>query len=231
MTERPLFQTGPQSLVELFALRQTFATWYYLVYGLAICLSIANRSLISRGIPSLARRPGDALLILILAFTGSSLAAALTYSYGGKVGIKNPLSVSLLNFIPIAQWVAFFVVVGYTPDYLKEEERALEPSRPFPYWIVPAIIPVGLFVLLALVRPEYIGLLFSHILGWAILAVTVVVVTLSMALVWIANARRWIRGGWTAILLLLDFVLFTLPAIWLILIGPAGIQLFRQFLQ
>jgi hypothetical protein len=166
-------------------------------------------------------------LLILGAF---ALLAALTYNYAGKVGIKNPLPISLLNFIPIINWVAFLRVVGFTPDYLRAEERAREPAKPPPFFLVAGILPAGLFILLLLWRTEYMSQFFTSFLGWALFLLLVALVGLNMQLVRYVNRKRWVRGWWTLVLIFCMQPILMFPAIWLVLMGPALVTVYDLFL-
>lgn len=183
------------------------------------------------------------LLITLCALPafGCVLLAAI---YSNKVGMPSAIAPLLLAPWPFLRWIAFFMIVGYTPHHLKEFEPPESPM-PLAVWLIvacaPLSLPVLVMALLMFVNPQYIAQLFygppvgAYVpglplpCGWPILMMIFLAVLMSNVYLWFGFRKGLVRKWWRLLLGILVLFLFTLPAVWLVVMGPAAVQVYKQF--
>jgi hypothetical protein len=226
----------------LKALRVQYAIVYIgillLTMGSGFVISIVLRYL--GIIASGSKFPRVAIWGLILV---ASVSIALwNYLYSMKVG-RNPLLPTILGLIPVLRWIGFFMIVGYTPKEFASLEYSQEPLPivAIVLLLISGFIPFMGLLCLTAIRPEYMGQLYSgppqgaYIpglpvpCGWPILGFIVLVIALVDLPIWLGFRQRLVRGGWGNLLILLVFIFFIGPACYLVLLGPATIQLYKAF--
>lgn len=159
-------QLGPASYQVLQGLRVQYAV---MVFGLlcvswligGVVRSIQNASE-ARTVSSAAHAMPEVpvvFLVLVSLLPGMVLAV-VNFIYADKVGMPSPLLPGLLAFIPLVNWFAFFMIIGYTPAHLKQFEPPEKPINPYLGMTI-GLIPIWCMAGLAVVRLPYVGMLFT----------------------------------------------------------------------
>jgi len=167
---------------------------------------------------------------------------ALVFVYGRRLTMRDYLLMAIVSFIPLISWLACYRMVGYTPEHLKAEEADTNARfAPFPYWVVPGAFPLLAIGIMFGVNPAYMSQLFygppigANIpglpipCGWPILIMIAMLIALGDFIVWVGFRRRLVQGVWLWFLTTQIVFFFGLPALWLSILGPAGIQMFKAF--
>jgi hypothetical protein len=225
-------------------IRREYAVYFFVLIALTLCAGGLVRALLSS--PTSVSPSGSAenpWELALLFGVPRLLFSALTYAYADRLSMRNKWLWAVLSAIPLLTWIAFYAIVGYVPAHLKEQESAENaPLSPFPYWVLPGLIPLLIMGFLFALRPQYMNqLLLGPPLGanipgigipcgWSILIMITFLIAAGDFIAWFAYNRRLVRGAWIWLLTFQIVVIVEAPAIWLILLGPATVQLYKQFL-
>lgn len=266
----PAAPRGPATYDRLKMLRSSYALIVLGVLAASCCLSVAAQMMGGRIYASfpveyqnsgayqeLPRAQDVFAPVIVIVFALSALGCAIvTGIFAGKVGMPYPMVPAVLAPWPFLQWVAFFMVVGYTPDHLKKFEPAENPP-PAAAWLSLAFLPLLLMGFLGVINPQYMAQLFSgppvgaympnvaSLLyglpveapvptlpipcGWPILGMIFLGVVLPNIALWFGFQKGLVRGWWKLLLAVLILIHFTFPSAWLVLLGPAAVQVYKQF--
>ncbi len=184
-------------------------------------------------------------VILSVILIAAALArVALVFIFASRIGMQRGALFSFIAFWPVIYWAAFFAVVGFAPDHLKKGEEEPKVVYSLIGWGVIAelwLVPLGLMGLLLLSNPDYASKLFlgppvgaympglSIPCGWPILALLLVLLSLGSVSSWLGACKRYVRGGWLALLIMLLQVYVIFPSLWIVTVGPAAVQLYKVF--
>lgn len=232
---------GPATYDELKSLRGKYAL---------ILIGVVVVSCLLIGPGQLAIQYSENMLLpaIVISIFSALLCAVVTGIYARKVGITHPIIPALIALLPFVPWIALFSVVGYTPIHLKESEPVEDSRSITTKWPIGLLIgfcvgllPVTVMAILSLVNPRYVGQLFlgppigANIpglpipCGWPILGMILLGVLLPPVSLGLGFYRRLVRGGWKLLLVIIVLLQCAFPSVWLVMMGPAAIQVYKQF--
>jgi hypothetical protein len=231
---------GPNDYEVLKQLRSTYALVYIFVLVISWCLSGYLQAVAASGQPQSGAGAPDLSTLWPLLLVPTVLGAGVTGFFAHKVGMRFPLLPALFALFPVIGWIGFFMVIGYLPEDLKEYEPP-EEQPPVAIWLIIGMLPLACMGMLTALRPSYMGQLFvgppvgAYIpgmaipCGWPIIALIILAIVLTDLPLYLGFHRRLVRGWWKALLIILVVAHFVFPAIYLSVLGPAAIQLFKTF--
>jgi hypothetical protein len=232
------------TLAALKATRNQFGIWFLIVWAIALCASGMIQVITYAGLVRDSAFPDAFLPGLAISLFSRIFMAGVLWYYAGRVEMPaNGRALSALSgFVPLMAWVGVYAVAGYTPPHLREEQEAEDiRDTSFPAWVVPTIPPIIVFGILTLMNPKYMAQLFLGPpigvtipatpipCGWPILLIAFLLVALADVAVWLAYNRKLVRGGWMFLLIFQVLVFFESPVVWIMLLGPAAVQMYKQF--
>src|SRR5262245_27962422 len=150
---------GPATYDQLKSLRGQYALTFFGVLLGALLLSAFIRIATVNGNAQGNQQPISPVMLSIFAMLPCVGVAIVNFIYARKLGMRDYFVAAALGLLPIINWVPFFIIVGFTPQHLKEFEPP-EPPRAVATWLIPAFFPILLIGILSVVRPEYMAQLF-----------------------------------------------------------------------
>ncbi|MBN1429667.1 MAG: hypothetical protein JXB07_14955 [Anaerolineae bacterium] len=236
-----IVQRGPATYDQLKSLRGKYAL---------ILIGIVVFSFLLSGPAQLAIQYSRNVFLpaIAIGILSALLCAIVTGIYAQKVGIPRPVTPALGALLPFVPWIGLFIVVGYTPNHLKESEPGEDSLFVARGWMVGLVVgvcvgllPIIVMRVLGLLNPNYIGQLFfgppigAYIpglpiaCGWPILAMIGLGVLVPPISMWFGFHRSRVRRWWKLLLVFIVLLQCAFPSVWLVLMGPAAIQVYKQF--
>jgi hypothetical protein len=141
-----------------------------------------------------------------------------------------------LAIMPVLNWLAYVMIAGYEPP----QPDSPKP-RQLPAWLVLGLSPCLCGLVLYAYRPNYMLQLFTGPpigenipaigipCGWPILFIIGVFVLVQNYALWAGLQQTRLVGVWALAFVGLAITFLTFPSIWLVLMGPAAVQVYKQF--
>lgn len=224
---------GPATLDDLKLVRTRFA--FAFSGGFVVSLIMAA---VMNGVLTNASLPqGLSLVLAIIWIIILLLPSVAVVLFAPEAGIPHWWLLLPISIIPIVSWIAFTIVESYVPPHLRGEQ----PDTGMQPWSLAVIgfLPCAVMLLCTVVSPSYMNQLYfgppwgANIpaidipCGWPIMLGICGAVGLANYSLWVSAIRLKVQHF--AITAVLVIVLLVFPALWFGLLGPAAVQVFKQF--